>query len=116
MGLLPTVESWAAEVEEFRVTVVACAALHRRKDDDGLPKIPLPLDVDDGDVGTMVCVTSGVSYLGMALANQLLLQGYSVRITVHNSGNSFILLLLQFNSIQFPPNINQIPRYKFLAS
>ncbi|KAK4282405.1 hypothetical protein QN277_013787 [Acacia crassicarpa] len=85
MGLLPTVENWAAEVEEFRRTVVACAALHRRKDDEGLPKSPLPLDVNDGDEGTMVCVTSGVSYLGMALANQLLLQGYSVRITVHNS-------------------------------
>ncbi|XP_028772280.1 cinnamoyl-CoA reductase-like SNL6 [Neltuma alba] len=85
MGLLPTVESWAAEVEEFRRTVVACAAIHRRKDDEGLPKSPLPSDVHDGDEGTMVCVTSGVSYLGMALANQLLLQGYSVRITVHNS-------------------------------
>ncbi|XP_054812674.1 cinnamoyl-CoA reductase-like SNL6 [Prosopis cineraria] len=85
MGLLPTVESWEAEVEEFRRTVVACAALHRRKDDEGLPKSALPLEADGGDEGTMVCVTSGVSYLGMALANQLLLQGYSVRITVHNS-------------------------------
>lgn len=85
MGLLPTVENWAADVEEFRRTVVACAALHRRKDDDGLPKSRLPLNDDNGDEGTLVCVTSGVSYLGMALANQLLVQGYSVRITVHNS-------------------------------
>lgn len=74
-------------MEEFRRTAVACAGVHRRKDDDGLPTSPLALDVDAGDEGTLVCVTSGVSYLGMALANHLLLRGYSVRITAHNPGN-----------------------------
>lgn len=101
MGLLPTVENWAAEVEEFRRTVVACAALHRRKDDEGLPKNPLPMDLADGDEGSMVCVTSGVSYLGMAIANQLLLHGYSVRITVHNSGMIFLLTLVRFSVVIF---------------
>lgn len=87
MGVVRTAESRKAEVEELiRAVAAGCGGVHRRKDDDGLFKIPVDLDVDDGDEGTLVCVTSGVSYLGMALANQLLLRGFSVRITVHNTG------------------------------
>ncbi|KAL6136301.1 hypothetical protein ACLB2K_061597 [Fragaria x ananassa] len=33
----------------------------------------------------LVCVTSGVSFLGLAVVNLLLLRGYSVRIIVYNS-------------------------------
>ncbi|KAF7819573.1 cinnamoyl-CoA reductase-like SNL6 [Senna tora] len=85
MGVLRTAESRAAEVEEFIRAAVACAGLNRRKDDDGFRKGPLAFDVDAEDQGTLVCVTCGASYLGMALANQLLLRGYSVRIAAHSS-------------------------------
>lgn len=46
-----------------------------------------------------VCVTSGVSFLGIAIVNQLLLRGYSVRVIVEKQGAnilfcfSFLLLL-----------------------
>lgn len=34
----------------------------------------------------MVCVTNGTSFLGLWIVRQLLLRGYMVRVTVHNTG------------------------------
>lgn len=39
---------------------------------------------DDDSEEKLVCVTSGVSFLGLAVVNRLLVRGYSVRIIVNN--------------------------------
>ncbi|XP_020234719.1 cinnamoyl-CoA reductase-like SNL6 [Cajanus cajan] len=85
MGVLGTWESSMADLEAFRRSLVAIAAIHRRKDDEGRKTntfLP-PFDHHD-EKGTLLCVTSGVSYLGLALLNHLLLLGYSLRITLDN--------------------------------
>ncbi|XP_027359015.1 cinnamoyl-CoA reductase-like SNL6 [Abrus precatorius] len=87
MGVMRTWESKRAELEAFRRNLVAAAAVHRRKGDEGRRKnTPVSSydDDDDDDVNIMVCVTSGVSYFGLALVNHLLLLGFSVRIIVDN--------------------------------
>ena len=66
-----------AEPEELLPAMVASGGAHHTKDD---------LVAYDDDEGSLVCVTSGLSYLGLALVNQLLLRGFSVRITVDNPG------------------------------
>lgn len=43
-------------------------------------------DTDEETSDELVCVTSGVSLLGLALVNQLLLRGFSVRILVDSPG------------------------------
>ncbi|KAK7266085.1 hypothetical protein RIF29_18725 [Crotalaria pallida] len=86
MGVVSNWESKVAEVEAFRRKTVATAGIHRRKEDEGGRMNKLYGFDDDDEGGSLICVTSGVSYLGLALVNQLLLRGYSVRITVDNPG------------------------------
>lgn len=67
----------------------ACAAVHRRKDEEELRGLPTVLrEIDSGGEEKVVCVTSGVSYIGRAVVNRLLLRGYSVRIMVDNQGKN----------------------------
>ncbi|CAL0317277.1 unnamed protein product [Lupinus luteus] len=84
MGVVCNWESKvAAAAEAFRQKTMATAAgMQRRKEDEGQKMNNLFGYDDEGD--NLVCVTSGVSYLGHALVNQLLLRGYSVRIIVDN--------------------------------
>ncbi|KAL3629208.1 hypothetical protein CASFOL_026430 [Castilleja foliolosa] len=85
MGIVILEETRKAELEEFRRMLLSCAAVHRRKDDDGFGNQESVSPPENGDVlDRMVCVTSGVSYLGIAIVNRLLVNGYSVRILVHN--------------------------------
>ncbi|KAJ7970834.1 Cinnamoyl-CoA reductase [Quillaja saponaria] len=74
MGFVKTEERRKAELEELRRKMTGSAGLHRSKDEQ-----------QEELEGGLVCVTSGVSYLGVALVNRLLLLGYSVRIIVDNS-------------------------------
>ena len=75
------------ELEELRRMLVACAGLQRRKDQEEFGGVRVSSkDMDTDDVEKLVCVTSGVSYLGLAIVNKLLLRGYSVRIIVENEG------------------------------
>ncbi|XP_044501601.1 cinnamoyl-CoA reductase-like SNL6 [Mangifera indica] len=86
MGFLQTEESKRMEIEELRRMLVACAGLNRRKDDEefrGL-RVKMNSDEDDNRRDKVVCVTSGVSFLSLAIVNKLLLRGYSVRIIVDN--------------------------------
>ena len=79
-------ENERREFESFRQTLVAFAALERRKENGefkGLSSNNANVDLED----KLVCVTSGVSFLGLALVNRLLLHGYSVRVLVDNQGN-----------------------------
>ncbi|KEH24813.1 putative cinnamoyl-CoA reductase [Medicago truncatula] len=88
MGVVRTCAIKRSELDIFHRNLVAAAGIHRRKDDEGLRKNKLFSSLDDEDVGkTLVCVTSGVSYLGLALVNHLLVLGYSVRIIVDNPGD-----------------------------
>ncbi|CAK8533642.1 unnamed protein product [Lathyrus sativus] len=87
MGVVGTCETKRSELIAFHRNLVATAGIHRRKDDEGLRKNKhfSSLDEDDEEKRTtLVCVTSGVSYLGLALVNHLLVLGYSVRITIDN--------------------------------
>lgn len=87
MGIVRLEETQKAELQEFRRMLLSCAAVHRRKDDDGFVPRDNALPAQDGDVlDRLVCVTSGVSSLGIAVVNQLLVNGYSVRIIVDNEG------------------------------
>ncbi|KAG4911484.1 Cinnamoyl-CoA reductase-like SNL6 [Glycine max] len=85
MGVVRTWESRRAELEAFRRSLVAAAGIQRRKDDEGgrTDKFVSSYEHDDGK-GTLICVTCGVSYFGLALVNHLLLLGYSLRVTVDN--------------------------------
>ncbi|CAI0455183.1 unnamed protein product [Linum tenue] len=86
MGFIPTEESRRQEIEEFKRMVVACAGLSRRKDEEEQLGFHLRSPEIDDDVGEekIVCVTSGVSFLGLAVVNRLLVRGYAVRILVDN--------------------------------
>lgn len=71
--------------------LVACAAVHRRKDEEefkgsrnNINNVPKEIGGDDEE--KLVCVTSGVSFLGLALVNCLLLRGYAVRILIDHRG------------------------------
>lgn len=87
MGIVRTDESRKMELEELRRMLVACAGLQRRKDQEEFRGVRVSSkDMDTDDVEKLVCVTSGVSYLGLAIVNKLLLRGYSVRIIVENEG------------------------------
>lgn len=72
------------EFEDFRKTIAALAAMERSKENEDFKGLMSPdiANVDHQD--KLVCVTSGVSFLGLALVNRLLLRGYSVRILVDN--------------------------------
>jgi len=83
-----TWESEKVEMVAFCRKLVAAAG----KDDGGRRNHhSVSSNYEDGDEkGTLLCVTSGVSYVGLALVNHLLQLGYSVRITVDNPGRFFI--------------------------
>ncbi|KAG8501534.1 hypothetical protein CXB51_004033 [Gossypium anomalum] len=78
-------ESQRREFEDFRKTLVALAATERSKENDDFKGL-MSSHIADLDLqqDKLVCVTSGVSFLGLALVNRLLLRGYSVRILVDN--------------------------------
>lgn len=100
MGVVCTWETKRLELDVFHRNQVAVAGIHRRKDDEGLRKNNnFSSSLDDDDKGTtLVCVTSGVSYFGLALVNHLLVLGYSVRIIVDNPG---WLIFLNFFKVLF---------------
>ncbi|XP_058088272.1 cinnamoyl-CoA reductase-like SNL6 [Magnolia sinica] len=82
MGIVRTAESRRAELEEFHRMLLQTVGLNGRSSgkkvsDDG----PLH-EVEGGE--RLVCVTSGVSYLGFAIVNRLLSRGYSVRLALEN--------------------------------
>ncbi|OAY25737.1 cinnamoyl-CoA reductase-like SNL6 isoform X1 [Manihot esculenta] len=86
MGFIESEERRFTEMEELKRLLVACAGLGRRKDQEDFQGSRFPsedFDVEDDGAQKLVCVTSGVSFLGLAIVNRLLRRGYSVRIIVH---------------------------------
>ncbi|EEF37670.1 cinnamoyl-CoA reductase-like SNL6 [Ricinus communis] len=83
MGFLETEERRMVmefEMEEIKRILVACSA---RKDDQQFKEPRVSSSEMIGDCDKSVCVTSGVSFLGLAIVNRLLRRGYSVKIIVH---------------------------------
>ncbi|GMI86904.1 hypothetical protein like AT5G14700 [Hibiscus trionum] len=77
-------ESERRGFEDFRQTLAALAAMERSKGNEDFKSL-FSSDVASVDLHEkLVCVTSGVSFLGLAVVNRLLLHGYSVRILVDN--------------------------------
>ncbi|KAJ9135327.1 hypothetical protein P3X46_032526 [Hevea brasiliensis] len=86
MGFIESEERRLMEMEELK-RLVACAGLSHRKDHEdfqGSRFSSTDFDVDDDGAQKLVCVTSGVSFLGLAIVNCLLRRGYSVRIIIHS--------------------------------
>lgn len=90
MGIVRTDERRRSEIESFRRLLVSCVGACKSKEEEDIGK-SLVMNADDDVVqDKVVCVTSGVSYLGIAIVNQLLIRGYNVRIIVDNQGNVFV--------------------------
>ncbi|XP_023528175.1 cinnamoyl-CoA reductase-like SNL6 [Cucurbita pepo subsp. pepo] len=75
-------ETLVSELEQLRRKLVACGGIQRRKDGEEFKSLKSKL-IDDAEQ-KVVCVTSGVSFLGSAIVNELLVHGYSVRVIVDN--------------------------------
>ncbi|XP_015063908.1 cinnamoyl-CoA reductase-like SNL6 [Solanum pennellii] len=85
MGIVCPDESKRIEIEEFRRMLLSNAAVHRTKAGDEIQnpgQLPATNRHNRELEEKKVCVTSGVSFLGIAIVNQLLLRGYSVRVIV----------------------------------
>ncbi|KAG7017766.1 Cinnamoyl-CoA reductase-like SNL6 [Cucurbita argyrosperma subsp. argyrosperma] len=89
MGIAGAEECRRVELEELRrISERACMLAGRRKNSDEfhgrrvLSNSSSDTDEEPGD--ELVCVTSGVSPLGLAVVNQLLQRGFSVRIVLDN--------------------------------
>ncbi|KAK8484386.1 hypothetical protein V6N13_094129 [Hibiscus sabdariffa] len=77
-------ETERREFQDFRQTLIALAAMERSKENEDFKSL-MNSDIASVDLqDKLVCITSGVSFLGLALVNRLLLHGYSVRILVDN--------------------------------
>ncbi|KAK9052410.1 hypothetical protein SSX86_029039 [Deinandra increscens subsp. villosa] len=87
MGVVRTDESRRAEIEEFRRMLLSCSGVVFKvsTEDDGNRRRETASKGKEYTVNQkLVCVTSGVSFLGIAIVRQLLLRGYAVRIIVDN--------------------------------
>ncbi|KAM7506621.1 hypothetical protein LguiA_017074 [Lonicera macranthoides] len=85
MGILRPSKSKSMEMDEFRKMLLSNALVHSKKYDDTFRNRSLATgDYISCERDQLVCVTSGVSFLGLSIVKELLLRGYSVRITVDN--------------------------------
>ncbi|CAK7328046.1 unnamed protein product [Dovyalis caffra] len=87
MGFVQSEERTKMEIEEFkRMLLAGCGRLNWRKDDEEFQGTRASSEqvVELNNEEKLVCVTSGVSFLGLAIVNSLLTRGYSVRIIVDN--------------------------------
>ncbi|KAM1015123.1 hypothetical protein ACFX1Q_044855 [Malus domestica] len=91
MGIVGLEERVNIEVQEFCRALVASAGLHRRKDDHQQPDCKRFDSRGDYEQDMLVCVTSGVSFLGLAIVDRLLHRGYSVRLIVDNQEDAEIM-------------------------
>lgn len=95
--MLRSTQSFEAEVEELKLMMrcsyspppppcnsISTAEEGRRKK-GGFLRVGHG-DDDEGAAGTTVCVTSGISFLGFAVANRLLSRGYTVRLLLDTQG------------------------------
>lgn len=88
MGIVRLCEKQEVEIEEFRRMLLSYAGgVQTRKHQVEFRDQPVTAALGGNDgvaEEKLVCVTSGVSFLGLAIVNRLLIRGYSVRIVVTN--------------------------------
>ncbi|KAI7746008.1 hypothetical protein M8C21_003010 [Ambrosia artemisiifolia] len=88
MGVVRTDDSHRAEIDEFRRMLLSCSAvLVKVSTEDEYINRRVLTSRNSNEYAVfqkLVCVTSGVSFLGIAIVKQLVLRGYSVRIIVDN--------------------------------
>lgn len=103
MGVVRTDESRRAEIEEFRRMLLSCSGVVFKvsTEDDDNRRRKIAANRKEYVVDQkLVCVTSGVSFLGIAIVKQLLLRGYSVRIIVDNEGKIRDFLVIVFEYVK----------------
>ncbi|PIA40562.1 hypothetical protein AQUCO_02500343v1 [Aquilegia coerulea] len=91
MGIVKTAESKKAEIEELRLLLLESVTSGKYKRLEGEKQLKdclrskdIKKEVNEEEEDKLVCVTSGLSYLGLAIVDHLLNRGYSVRIAVDN--------------------------------
>ncbi|KAD0273885.1 hypothetical protein R6Q59_003725 [Mikania micrantha] len=87
MGFVRTDESRRTEIEEFRRMLLSCSGVVYKvgtEDEDNRRRVTAGKAIEHAVDQKLVCVTSGVSFFGIAVVKQLLLRGYAVRIIVDN--------------------------------
>ncbi|KAL4568364.1 hypothetical protein LXL04_023974 [Taraxacum kok-saghyz] len=87
MGVIRTDELRRAEIQEFRRMLLSCSGVVlkvRNEEEYNRRRVPEANRNEYTVDQKLVCVTSGVSLLGVALVKKLLLRGYSARIVVNN--------------------------------
>ncbi|KAM0027821.1 putative NAD(P)-binding domain superfamily [Helianthus debilis subsp. tardiflorus] len=87
MGVVRTDESRRSEIEEFRRMLLSCSVVVIKvstEDEHNLRRLTSRNRNEFTVNQKLVCVTSGVSFLGIAIVKQLVLRGYSVRVIVDN--------------------------------
>ncbi|KAK1279613.1 hypothetical protein QJS04_geneDACA002835 [Acorus gramineus] len=85
MGVFRTAENRHAELEELLQPPVK-SATEKRNGRTGSFDTPKSDDRDPPEV-KVVCVTNGLSYVGLAIVRRLLSLGYAVRVTVEAEGD-----------------------------
>ncbi|OVA07581.1 3-beta hydroxysteroid dehydrogenase/isomerase [Macleaya cordata] len=88
MGILRTTDSLRADLEEFSRLFLGCAppAYSKPKFSNLVQEevVNFREGSEEEEEDKLVCVTSGASFLGLAIVNRLLNCGYSVRILIEN--------------------------------
>ncbi|XP_071701908.1 cinnamoyl-CoA reductase-like SNL6 isoform X2 [Rutidosis leptorrhynchoides] len=87
MGIVRTDESRRAEIEDFRQMLLSCSGIiHQVKTEEEINRHRVTTDntYEYSSDQKLVCVTSGVSFLSIAIVKHLLHRGYTVRIIVDN--------------------------------
>lgn len=98
MGTARTYQSLATELEESGPSILCCAGMHRRKAVETRDK-RFATKYEDEREEKVVCVTSGASFLGLAIVSRLLLRGYYVRAIVHTDGNPIYFSIKSENPV-----------------
>ena len=87
MGIVRPSKSKSMEMDEFRKMLLSHSLVHSKKDGDTFrDRSPATGDNISSERDQLVCVTSGVSFLGLSIVKELLHRGYFVWITVDNEG------------------------------
>ncbi|KAM7505575.1 hypothetical protein LguiB_004479 [Lonicera macranthoides] len=94
MGILHPIKSKSMEMDEFNkmllsnVLVLVKSTTTPSETNLRPPETISPTTRDDisDERDQLVCVTSRVSFLGLSIVKELLLRGYSVRLTDANEG------------------------------
>ncbi|XP_076944326.1 cinnamoyl-CoA reductase-like SNL6 [Bidens hawaiensis] len=87
MGVVRTDESRRAEIEEFRRMLLSCSGVLVKvctEQESSHPRVVVGNGNEYLVDHKLVCVTSGVSFLGITIVKHLLIRGYAVRIIVDN--------------------------------